>query len=97
MSRRSAGLNALVPEGRIELNTLDGEGLGVATGDTIRLTSRRGSVTGLATLTDRLPRGMIFMTFHFAESPANVLTGDAVDPVAKIPEYKASAVRIDRL
>ncbi len=97
MSRRSAGLNALVPEGQIELNALDGEGLGIETGDHIRLTSRRGSVTGLAFLTDRLPRGMIFMTFHFAESPANVLTGDAVDPVAKIPEYKASAVRVQRI
>ena len=97
MSRRSAGLDELVPEGQIELNTLDGESLGIATGDSIRLSSRRGTVTGLAHLTHRLPRGMVFMTFHFAESPANVLTGDAVDPVAKIPEYKASAVRIERV
>ncbi len=97
LSRRSSGLSALVPEGQIELNTMDGENLGIAAGDLVRLTSRRGIITGRAGLTDRLPRGMIFMTFHFAESPANVLTGDAVDPVAKIPEYKASAVRIERL
>jgi formate dehydrogenase alpha subunit len=97
MSRRSAGLDALVPQGQIELNTLDAWELGVATGDRIRVSSRRGAVTGLARLTDRLPRGMVFMTFHFAESPANVLTGDAVDPVAKIPEYKASAVRVERV
>jgi formate dehydrogenase major subunit len=96
MTRRSSGLNAVVPEGQIELNTLDAAGLGIATGDLIRVTSRRGSITGLARLTDHLPRGMVFMTFHFAESPANVLTGDAIDPVAKIPEYKASAVRIER-
>ncbi len=97
MSRRSAGLDALVPEGRIELNDLDALALGISQGDSIRVTSRRGSVVGLAQPTDRLPRGMVFMTFHFAESPANILTGDAVDPVAKIPEYKASAVRIERL
>ncbi len=97
MSRRSGGLDALVPEGQIELNRLDAEELDIATGDCIRVTSRRGSVTGPAHLTDRLPRGMVFMTFHFAESPANVLTGDAIDPVAKIPEYKASAVRVERV
>ena len=97
MSRRSAGLDALVPEGHLELNTRDAQDLGIAAGDLIKVTSRRGAVTGRAQPTDRLPRGMVFMTFHFAESPANVLTGDAVDPVAKIPEYKASAVRIERM
>jgi predicted molibdopterin-dependent oxidoreductase YjgC len=54
-------------------------------------------VTGKVHLTDKLPRGMVFMTFHFAEIPANALTGNAVDPVAKIPEYKVSAVRIERV
>ncbi len=97
LSRRSTGLNALVPEGEIEINPADGEQLGIATGDRVRVISRRGEVTGPAHLNDRLPRGMIFMTFHFAETPTNALTGDAVDPVAKIPEYKASAVRVERL
>ena len=97
MSRRSAGLDALVPEGHIEINILDAQDMGIYPGDMIRVTSRRGTVVGPARPTDRLPRGMVFMTFHFAESPANVLTGDAVDPVAKIPEYKASAVRIERV
>lgn len=97
MSRRSAGLDWIVPEGEIQLNSEDGAELGIATGDTIRVTSRRGEATGKARLTDRLPRGMVFMTFHFAEIPANALTGDAVDPVAKIPEYKVSAVRVERV
>jgi formate dehydrogenase alpha subunit len=97
LSRRSVGLNELVPEGAIEINAEDAAGLQIEDGDAVRLTSRRGVVTGRARLTSRLPRGMIFMTFHFAESPANVLTGDAVDPVAKIPEYKVSAVRLERL
>ncbi len=97
MSRRSAGLNALVPEGEIQINDADAVRLDIGDGDMVRVTSRRGEVTGRARLTTRIPGGMIFMTFHFAESPANVLTGDAVDPVAKIPEYKISAVRLERV
>ena len=97
LTRHSVGLDALVPEGFIQINPDDGERLGIATGDMVRLASRRGAVTGRARLTSRVPSGMIFMTFHFAETPANVLTGDAVDPVAKIPEYKVSAVRLERV
>ena len=44
-----------------------------------------------------MPRGMVFMNFHFAEVPTNALTNDAVDPVAKIPEYKVAAVRVERV
>jgi formate dehydrogenase alpha subunit len=97
MSRRSAGLDALVPEGDIQINPADGKALAIETGDEIRVTSRRGSVTGRARLTERSPRGMVFITFHFAETPTNVLTGEAVDPVAKIPEYKVSAVKIEKV
>jgi formate dehydrogenase major subunit len=97
LTRHSVGLDALVPEGFIQINPDDGERLGIATGDMVRLASRRGAVKGRARLTSRVPSGMIFMTFHFAETPANVLTGDAVDPVAKIPEYKVSAVRLERV
>jgi predicted molibdopterin-dependent oxidoreductase YjgC len=97
MSRRSEGLDWVVPEGEIQINDQDGIQLGVSTGDLIRVASRRGQVTGKAHLTGKLPRGMVFMTFHFAEVPANALTGDAVDPVAKIPEYKVSAVKVERV
>jgi formate dehydrogenase alpha subunit len=97
MSRRSAGLDWIVPEGEIQINDEDGAMLGVVSGELIRVSSRRGEVTGKASLTDKLPRGMVFMTFHFAEVPANALTGDAVDPVAKIPEYKVSAVKVERV
>jgi predicted molibdopterin-dependent oxidoreductase YjgC len=97
MSRRSEGLDWVVPEGEIQINTLDGAQLGIFSGDMIRVCSRRGEVTGKAHLTEKLPRGMVFITFHFAEVPANALTGDAVDPVAKIPEYKVSAVKIERV
>jgi predicted molibdopterin-dependent oxidoreductase YjgC len=97
LSRRSRGLNALVPEGEVVVNEEDGQDLGIVTGDRVRVTSRRGSAEGKARLSGRLPRGMIFMNFHFAETPTNALTSDNVDPVAKIPEYKVSAVRIERV
>jgi predicted molibdopterin-dependent oxidoreductase YjgC len=93
MSRRSAGLDWIVPEGEIQVNDEDGVQLGIASGDMIHVTSRRGEATGKASLTDKLPRGMIFMNFHFAEVPTNALTGDAVDPVAKIPEHERCASR----
>jgi predicted molibdopterin-dependent oxidoreductase YjgC len=97
MSRRSEGLDWVVPEGEIQINDEDALKLGIDTGDSIRVTSRRGTVTGKASLTNKLPRGMIFMTFHFVEVPANELTGAAVDPIAKIPEYKVSAVKVERV
>lgn len=97
MSRRSEGLDWVVPEGEIQINDEDGLQLGIETGEMIRVTSRRGIAEGKARLTDKLPRGMVFMTFHFVEVPANALTGDAVDPVAKIPEYKVSAVKVEKI
>ena len=97
MSRRSEGLDWVVPEGEIQINDEDGVKHGIETGELIRVTSRRGIAEGKAHLTDKLPRGMVFMTFHFVEVPANALTGDAIDPVAKIPEYKVSAVRVEKL
>jgi len=97
MSRRSEGLDWVVPEGEIQINDEDGVQLGIETGDMVRVTSRRGVAEGKARLTDKLPHGMVFMTFHFVEVPANALTGDAVDPVAKIPEYKVSAVKVEKI
>jgi len=59
--------------------------------------SRRGSIRARAVITHRSPPGTVFMTFHFAEAAANLLTSNHIDPVAKIPEYKVSAVRIEAL
>jgi len=53
-------------------------------------------VIAKAKVTDISPPGAIFMTFHFAESPTNVLTNPALDPVSKIPEFKVCAVRIEK-
>ena len=60
----------------------------------MRVSSRRGTVVLRAWVTERTTVGVVFIPMHFAEAAANLLTIDALDPLAKIPEYKACAVRI---
>jgi len=96
MTRRSAGLNAIYPEGKVEIHPDDAAKLGMADGDMVKVTSRRGEVVAKAEVVDRVDPGVVFMTFHFAESAANLLTVAALDPVAKIPEYKVAAVRLEK-
>ncbi len=97
MSRRVKGLNAFMGEEKVEINPEDAARLKIADGDKIKITSRRGEVTASAKVTADSPPGVIFMTFHFAESPANILTNTALDPVSKIPELKVCAVRVEKL
>lgn len=97
MTRRSRGLNCVAPEGFVEMNPQDAAALEVHDGERVRLISRRGAITSRVRLTGRSPRGMVFATFHFRESPVNVLTHDALDPTAKIPEFKVCAVRVEKL
>jgi formate dehydrogenase alpha subunit len=96
MTRRVAGLNALAPEERVEVNPDDARDLEIADGDWITVTSRRGQVTARAHVSGRPRPGLVFMTFHFAEAFTNSLTNSVVDPVAKIPEYKVCAVRVEK-
>ncbi len=96
MTRESAGLDELYPGGDIQVNPEDAEALGVGQGEMVEVASRRGAVQAKVLVTDRVPRGMVFMPFHFREASANVLTIDALDPVAKIPELKVCAVRLSK-
>jgi len=96
MSRKVKGLNVFHSEELVEINPQDGSALGIAEGDTVRVVSRRGEVTARAKITEVSPVGVAFMTFHFAESHTNQLTIPALDPVAKIPEFKVCAVRIEK-
>jgi formate dehydrogenase alpha subunit len=96
MTRQSDGLNELYPGGDIQISAADAERLGLEHGDRVDVASRRGQVTAIAMVTDRVPEGMVYMPFHFREASANVLTNDALDPVAKIPELKVCAVRLAR-
>jgi len=96
MTRRSQGLDEIYPEALAEINPSDAKELGVEDGAKVKVTSRRGEVEVKAQLTERVPKGTIFMNFHFGEAAANVLTNPALDPVSKIPEYKVCAVRVEK-
>jgi anaerobic selenocysteine-containing dehydrogenase len=80
----------------VEINPEDAFHKELEDGNRVRITSRRGAIEAEAWVTDRVPPGMVFANFHFPESPANALTLAALDPVAKIPEYKVCAVRLEK-
>ncbi len=96
MTRNSPTLNAEAPEGFLEINPGDADQLGIRAGDEVRVTSRRGQIRTRTVLTDRVEAGLVFMPFHFIESNANALTNPALDPIAKIPELKVCAVRVEK-
>jgi formate dehydrogenase alpha subunit len=96
MTRKVKGLNIFLGEGLVEINPEDASALGVADGEMVRVISRRGKIVAKARVTDVSPAGVVSMNFHFAESPTNMLTNPALDPVSKIPEYKVCAVRIEK-
>jgi predicted molibdopterin-dependent oxidoreductase YjgC len=95
MTRRVAALDWLMSEGSIEIHPADARRCAVADGALVRLRSRRGVITTRARMTQGIAPGSVFMPFHFAEAAANVLTHAALDPVAKIPEYKVCAVAVE--
>ena len=97
MTRKVSGLNMIEPEGAVEINPQDASKLSIAQGDKVKVSSRRGEVITKAKVTEALPPGVVFMTFHFAESAANILTNPKLDPVSKIPELKVSAVKVEKL
>jgi anaerobic selenocysteine-containing dehydrogenase len=91
------GLNILSSEELVEVNPKDASALGIADGDEIKVISRRGEVVAKVKVTEVSPAGVISMTFHFAQSPTNVLTNPALDPASKMPELKVCAVRIEKV
>jgi formate dehydrogenase major subunit len=95
MTRLSRGSMERCPESLVEINPLDAERLGIGDGRTVKVTSRRGTLQAKAKITTRSDVGTIFMNFHFHEAAVNLLTNPALDPVAKIPEYKVCAVRVE--
>jgi len=97
MTRKARGLNFVHKEEQVEINPADAELLGIANGDLVRVVSRRGQVEVKAKVTRRSAPGVVFMTFHFAETSANFLTNPAYDPVAKTPELKVCAVRVEKV
>jgi formate dehydrogenase major subunit len=96
MTRNSPHLEREMPEIIMELNPEDAQALQLQDGTLARISSRRGSIVSRVQLTDRIGKGVVFLPFHFAESAANVLTNAALDPIAKIPEYKVCAVKLEK-
>ena len=91
---RHSKLDDLYPQARVEINPADAARLKIEDGHIVRVSSRRGTVVLRAWVTQRTTVGVIFIPMHFHEAAANLLTIDALDPLAKIPEYKACAVSI---
>ena len=96
MTRRSFALDAIQPEAQVYLNPGDAADMGIAEGDFVRVSSRRGSIELRARPSHRDTPGTCFIPFHFREAAANLLTIDEIDPVGKIPEFKFCAVRVER-
>ena len=96
MTRKSKVINQISPTGYVEINSSDADKLKITDGDNVEVATSRGKVTTIAKVTDNIGTGWLFMPFHFCEGPANKLTNDALDPIAKIPEYKVCAATIKR-
>jgi predicted molibdopterin-dependent oxidoreductase YjgC len=97
VTRKSKGMMAIYPEGLVEVNPEDAEGLSIDNGEMVKVSSRRGTARATVCVTEKVPKGTVFMTFHFPEACANLLTNPVLDPQAKIPEYKVCAVKIEKM
>ena len=97
MTRRSVDLEREEPTGWVEINPEDATALGVKDKEMVKAITRRGEIEIGARVTKNIKKGVVFMPFHYAECAANVLTNNALDPVASIPEFKACAVRIEKI
>ncbi|MDD5760123.1 MAG: molybdopterin oxidoreductase family protein [Desulfobulbaceae bacterium] len=97
MTRQSSSLNREASEALLEVNPQDAARLGLRTGDWVELSSRRGSATVKAHITEQVAKGSVYTSFHFPAVAINLLTSDARDPKAQCPEYKVSAVRLEKI
>jgi len=97
MTGRVEGLNQLSPESYVEINSSTASRLNIKDGERVKVSSRRGEITTKVRITDIIGDDTIFMPFHFADGAANYLTNSALDPIAKIPELKVAAARIEKI
>ena len=96
MTRKVSSLNERSPEPYMELNALDAKKMDIKDREEIRVSSRRGDITLKALISDRPGPGVVFIPWHYREAAANVLTNNALDPYAKIPEFKVCAVKVEK-
>ena len=97
MTMKSEGLNELAPECFVEMSPADAEKHGLGDGDRVKVSSRRGEIEARTQISAKAVDGTVFIPFHYAAAAANTLTNTALDPIAKIPELKVCAVRLEKM
>ena len=93
----SMGIMSVWDKEMAELNPADAEKMGIKTGDKLKVTSRRGEVVTAVRVTDRVMPGIIWMSFHYSETPTNALTSHHLDPITGTGEYKVCAVKLEKI
>ncbi len=97
MTRRSLVLDAVEPEANCSMNPRTLKLMGIEPGEMIRLTTRRGSIEIMVRADRAIAEDMVFIPFAYVEAAANILTNPAIDPYGKIPEFKFSAIRVEKI
>ncbi|WP_170782908.1 formate dehydrogenase subunit alpha [Ruegeria lacuscaerulensis] len=97
MTRRSNVLDAVEPEANCSMNPRTLKLMRIEPGETIRLTTRRGSIDIMVRADRAIAEDMVFIPFAYVEAAANILTNSAIDPYGKIPEFKFSAIRVEKI
>ncbi|WP_171205610.1 formate dehydrogenase subunit alpha [Ruegeria sp. HKCCA0235A] len=97
MTRRAKVLDAVEPEANCSMNPRTLKLMGIEPGEMIRLTTRRGSIEIMVRADRAIAEDMVFIPFAYVEAAANILTNSAIDPYGKIPEFKFSAIRVEKI
>jgi formate dehydrogenase major subunit len=98
MSGKSEGLNKIAGSSYIEISSTDAERLGIDDQEKVKVSSRRGEITARARIVaNKVAPGVVFIPFHFVDGAANTLTNPVFDDMAKIPEFKACACKVERI
>jgi formate dehydrogenase major subunit len=97
MTRRCESIVNEIDENFIEINTEDAKTLNIKNGDTVKVSSRRGTVNALVRVTENIIKGVVYMSFHFLEEATNKVTNSAYDPVSKTAEVKICAVKVEKI
>ncbi|MCH6267515.1 hypothetical protein KHB02_018510 [Bacillus sp. FJAT-50051] len=93
----AAGVKIKQTEETVDIHPEDAKSLGIVDGEVVQVRSRRGDLQVKAKITEQVVPGLVFMSFHWSETPTNVLTLNEYDPISGTAEYKACAVAIERL
>ncbi|WP_248611981.1 formate dehydrogenase subunit alpha [Methanobacterium alcaliphilum] len=96
MTGATDGLRELYGKDNVDMNPQDAEKLDIDDMELVKVSSRRGEIRANVRITDQVPEGVVFMTFHFDSEPTNILTSPAMDPLSHTPEFKVCAVKVEK-